>query len=108
VEDVASLVAMSRRTFTRFFKRVTGQTLITYLHAFRVDKARCLLAEGGMTVAEIGQAVGFCNQSYFGAIFRRLVHMSALEYINQHAPYEDSRGAARKAGNRLPCPNYDK
>lgn len=83
VADVASITSMSSRTFTRFFKKVAGQTFVDYLNAFRIEKARCLLALGNKTIAEISQEVGFCNQSYFGVVFRRLVHLSAREYIKQ-------------------------
>jgi len=81
--DVASLVSMSSRTFTRFFKKVTGETFVDYLNGFRIEKARRLLATGNKSMAEISQEVGFCNQSYFGAVFRKLAQMSARQYVKQ-------------------------
>jgi AraC-like DNA-binding protein len=83
IGEVAPLIFMSKRSFTRFFKKVTGQTFVTYLNGFRIEKARHLLASCDKTIAEVSQAVGFCNQSYFGLMFHRLVQMSAYEYRAQ-------------------------
>ncbi|MCI0626769.1 MAG: AraC family transcriptional regulator [Acidobacteria bacterium] len=83
VEDAASIIYMSKRNFTRFFKKVTGQTLMDYLQALRIERARHLLASTDKTIAEIALEVGFCNQSYFGTVFHRLAQMSAHEYRRQ-------------------------
>jgi len=83
VEDAAAIIHMSKRNFTRFFKKVTGQTLMDYLQALRIERARHLLASTGKTIAEIALEVGFCNQSYFGVVFHRLAQMSAHEYRKQ-------------------------
>lgn len=83
IDDVASLISMSGRNFTRLFKRVTGQTFVAYLNGFRIEKARELLASSDRSIAEVSQSVGFCNQSYFGLMFQRLAHMSARAYREQ-------------------------
>ena len=66
VEHAAHAVYMSKSDFMRFFKQVTGQPFVTYLNQFRVAKAEALLGLGEMSIAEVSQAVGFCDQSYFG------------------------------------------
>jgi AraC-like DNA-binding protein len=85
LEEAASLVSMSSRNFTRFFRRITGQTFVAYLNGFRIEKARRLLAEGNRTIAEVSQEVGFSDQSYFGVVFRRLVNSSAQQYAERVA-----------------------
>lgn len=94
--NVASIVSMSSRSFTRFFKKVTGQTFVDYLNGFRIEKARHLLATGDKTIAEISQEVGFCNQSYFGAVFRRLAQMSARQYAKQLESAEEAPAITRQ------------
>ncbi len=94
--DVASIVSMSNRSFTRFFKKVTGQTFVDYLNGFRIEKARRLLATGNKTIAEISQEVGFCNQSYFGAVFRSLAQMSARQYMKQIESAKEAPAIARR------------
>ena len=80
VKDAASSVNMSKSHFMRFFKQVTGQPFVGHLNRFRVAKAQQLLATTDRSIAEIGQDVGFCNQSYFGLVFRKLAHASPREY----------------------------
>jgi two-component system response regulator YesN len=48
-----------------------------------VAKAEHLLAATDLSVSEVSQAVGFCDQSYFGLIFRGFVHMTPLQYKRQ-------------------------
>jgi two-component system response regulator YesN len=59
---------------------MTGQPLIAHVNRLRVAKAQQLLARTDKTIAMVSQEVGFCDQSYFGLIFRRLVGMTPREY----------------------------
>jgi AraC-like DNA-binding protein len=83
VKDAAASVHMSKSHFTRFFRNVTGQAFVTYLHHLRIARAQALLASTNRSIAEIGQEAGFCDQSYFGLIFHRLVGMPPRQYRNQ-------------------------
>ncbi len=83
LEDAARIVHMSRPNLIRLFKQMTGQTFVTYLNQFRIAKAQELLGKTNESIAGISQMVGFCDQSYFGTLFRRLVHLAPREY-RQH------------------------
>jgi AraC-like DNA-binding protein len=86
VDHAARLCAMSACCFMHLFKEATGQSFVAYLNHFRVAKAQGLLASSGKTIAEISLETGFCNQSYFGVIFRRVTGMTPLAYrVNQTA-----------------------
>lgn len=80
VEDAAALLEISKPHFMRLFKHVTGQSFISYLNHFRIAKAQALLATTSKPIAELCQEVGFCDQSYFGSVFRKTVRMTPLEY----------------------------
>jgi AraC family transcriptional regulator, transcriptional activator of pobA len=80
VEDAASVVCMSKSHFMRFFRQVTGQPFVSHLNHFRIAKAQALLATTDKSISEVSQEVGFCDQSYFGLVFRKLVHMTPREY----------------------------
>jgi AraC-like DNA-binding protein len=82
VNDAARLCAMSDCCFMHLFKEVTGRSFVTYLNDFRVARAQTLLASTDKVIAEISLETGFCNQSYFGVIFRRITGMTPLEYRN--------------------------
>lgn len=93
IEDAAAMLYMSKSHFMRFFKRVTGQAFLTQLNRFRLAKAQALIASTDKTIAEISQEVGFCDQSYFGLIFRRLVGMTPRQYkrfVQQTAAQESA------------------
>lgn len=81
--DAARIVNMSPSHFRRAFKQVTGQPFVLYLNNFRVAKAQQLLASTDDPISEIGLEVGFCDQSYFGLIFRRIAHMTPRQYREQ-------------------------
>ena len=80
VVDAARLCAMSDCYFMHLFKELTGQSFVAYLNCFRVARARRLLASTEKPIVEISLESGFCNQSYFGVVFRRLTGMTPLKY----------------------------
>lgn len=83
LEQAAAILHLSPSHFMRLFRRVTGEPLMSYLNRFRIAKAEALLASTNKTIAQVSQEVGFCDQSYFGYIFRKLVHMTPREYREQ-------------------------
>jgi AraC-like DNA-binding protein len=80
VAEVARLCAASTCRFMNLFKEVTGQSFVAYLNKFRVDKAKDLLVNTNKPISDIGLETGFCNQSYFGVVFRRITGETPLEY----------------------------
>ena len=84
VDDAARLCAMSACCFMHLFKEVTGHSFVAYLNRFRVARAQHLLASSDRSIADISLETGFCNQSYFGVIFRRVTGISPLAYRVNH------------------------
>lgn len=80
VEDASELLEISKPHFMRLFKQVTGQPFICYLNHFRIAKAQALLTSSDKPIAQLSQEVGFCDQSYFGSVFRKTVRMTPLAY----------------------------
>jgi len=90
VTDAARLCAVSPCCFMNLFKDVTGQSFVAYLNGYRVTKAQCLLAASNKPISEVSLEAGFCTQSYFGMVFRRLTGMTPLAYRLQGAGKEPS------------------
>jgi AraC-like DNA-binding protein len=80
VTDAARLCAVSSCCFMNLFKEVTGQSFVVYLNGYRVAKAQGLLSTTDKPISEISLEAGFCTQSYFGMVFRRVTGMTPLAY----------------------------
>ena len=69
IDDWAAALAMSRRTFTRAFRRETGLTPHAYLIDARVRMARRRLTQGEAP-ASVAAACGFADQAHFTRAFK--------------------------------------
>jgi AraC family transcriptional regulator, transcriptional activator of pobA len=80
VTDAARLCGCSPCCFMNLFKDLTGQSFVAYLNGYRVVQAKGLLASTAKPISEVSLEAGFCNQSYFTMVFRRLTTMTPLTY----------------------------
>jgi transcriptional regulator GlxA family with amidase domain len=71
LNSAARLVGLSPVRFMKTFKQVAGMTLVAYLNHVRLANAARLLRETGLSIAEIANATGFSDQSYFDKRFKR-------------------------------------
>jgi AraC-like DNA-binding protein len=92
VDEAADIAGLSRWQFMRLFKRVIGQSFISYLHRFRIGKAQDLLISTEKSIADVSLEAGFCDQSYFGLVFRKYARTTPLTYRRCFG--ENSRSAA--------------
>lgn len=83
VDKLAFEVGLSKYYFTREFKKVTGQTVVTYINMIRCEHAKKLLSQKNYTVGEICKMVGFENFSYFSKTFRGMTGILPSEYRKQ-------------------------
>lgn len=75
-EQVAAAVGLSPNYFSHLFKKVRGQGFKDHLNSVRIEKAKALLAEGGLKVYEVAQLVGFSDYKYFSAVFKKVTGTS--------------------------------
>jgi AraC family transcriptional regulator len=71
--EIASVVQMSPFHFARLFKQSTGLAPHQFVVRCRVERAKELLIQGEMAIADIAIEVGFANQSHLTRHFRRIV-----------------------------------
>lgn len=80
------LDALSERFFIseyylcRLFKEYTGRTIIQYITALRIGRARQMLLSGNTRISKVARDCGFGSVSTFGTAFRSIVGCSPREY----------------------------
>jgi transcriptional regulator GlxA family with amidase domain len=80
LDMLADIACMSRRTFTRRFRDITGTTFIKWLNAERVAKAQQLLETTDMPIESIVSEVGFGTPLSMRQQFSSLLGTSPSSY----------------------------
>lgn len=80
LDDWADMTAMSRRTFTRVFRKETGMTFAAWRQHVRLMEALSRLATGHR-VTSVAFDVGYSSSSAFSAMFRRTFGAPPTEYF---------------------------
>jgi DNA-binding response OmpR family regulator len=81
VENLASLMNMSRVTLYRKIKAVSDLSPVELINIIRLKKAAELLAEGDNKIYEISAIVGYSSQSNFARNFLKQFGMTPTEYM---------------------------
>lgn len=82
VADLARAAGLSVSRFHALFKSAVGTSPMVYLSEKRLSKACLLLLTTSMSIAEISEAVGFCDQFHFSKAFRAKFACSPMKYRN--------------------------
>lgn len=80
LEMLAEKVYLSSGYLSFIFKKETGMNLNRFIRVFRMEKAKELLCNTNMKVAQISEKVGFANVSYFCRSFREYYGSSPESY----------------------------
>ena len=78
--EIGSKVEMSPFHFARLFKQSTGLAPHRYVLERRIDRAKTLLLDTSLPLAEIAYRLGFASQSHFTALFRRFTSTTPKAY----------------------------
>ncbi|MEW6341855.1 MAG: AraC family transcriptional regulator [Paraburkholderia sp.] len=85
LEDLAAVVNVSRFHFSRLFKRTIGVTAISFVEQCRIRRAKSLIADTALPLAEIALATGFADQSHFTKRFQRHVGCTPAVFAREQA-----------------------
>lgn len=64
----------------RLFHRHVGVTPLGYVNALRIERARYLLRDGGLSVSQTAHTLGFAGLGYFSRLFRQRTGVSPRQY----------------------------
>ncbi|MBV9873822.1 MAG: helix-turn-helix transcriptional regulator [Verrucomicrobia bacterium] len=79
LEELSKLVGYHPVHIARTFREFTGKTIGEFVRCARLDRARTLLADNRLSIAEIAQMAGFTDQSHLNRLFRRCYNLTPQE-----------------------------
>ena len=80
LEDYARQANLSKYHFIHLFTQLVGQSPYAYKVGVRLEKAKDLLANTNLPVAEVARIVGYDNPLYFSRVFKNAVGQPPLSY----------------------------
>ena len=85
VEQLTSMLALSRRNFERRFKKATSNTVVEYMQRVKIEAAKKGLESGTKNVNELMYEVGYNDTKAFRNVFKRTTGLSPIEYRNKYS-----------------------
>jgi LacI family transcriptional regulator len=83
VEDISYELAVSTRTLQSRFADALGVGVSQEIRRLRLQRAKRLLADPSLTIAQVAGACGFARAQLFSTVFRREIGMTPSEYREQ-------------------------
>ncbi len=84
VSFLSASLAMSRSTFTRKIKILTGQTPLDFIKSIKLKHAYKMLQEKTATVQDVMEAVGYSDHKTFTQSFKEAFGILPSELLRQH------------------------
>lgn len=85
VEDIASSCGLNRSYFGKIFHESIGKSPQDFLISYRMSKAGELLKLTDLSIADIGNAVGYPNQLHFSRAFKNVYGISPRNWRIQNS-----------------------
>lgn len=80
LDYLAELFFVNASYLSSVFSKKIGQPITSYLRMVRMEKATELLASSKLSIAEVGQAVGYENYHHFVKLFKSQYHITPTEF----------------------------
>ena len=80
IEDIAACCGLNRSYFGKIFRESMGKSPQEFLISYRMTKAAELLKLTRLSVADIGNAVGYPNQLHFSRAFKNIYGISPRQW----------------------------
>ena len=79
-KELAVLAGYHEYHLNKLFIKHTGTTMHNYILNARINEAKRLILNSGMTLDEIASQTGFNNYTYFSTYFKQTVGLTPLKY----------------------------
>jgi transcriptional regulator GlxA family with amidase domain len=85
VDQLADMLALSRRNLERRFKKATANSVVEYIQRVKVEAAKNSLESSRETVNEVMYQVGYTDAKAFRDTFRRITGLSPKQYRDKYS-----------------------
>ena len=80
VEDVCAIIHYNKSYVFRQFKKTTGSSLMAYFTKLKIQRAKEMLRETDLSVANISDALSFIDPNYFTKTFKKTTGYTPTTY----------------------------
>lgn len=80
IDEILKTAYYGRAYLMRLFKRETGCTIMEYFIKLKIEKAKELLRDKGLSVREISDRLSFGEPNYFTKTFKRITGLTPSAY----------------------------
>lgn len=84
VEDIANEICVSASYLMRIFKQDTGKSVIQYITAYRMEKAKKMIVSHAYKIYEVGEMVGYKDIKHFRRLFKDYTGVTPKDYEKKH------------------------
>jgi transcriptional regulator GlxA family with amidase domain len=84
VDELASMVSLSRRNLERRFKRATSNTVIEYIQRVKIEAAKMSFESSRENVNEVMYKVGYADTKAFRTTFKKITGLSPVQYRSKY------------------------
>lgn len=81
---LAKLCCLSTAQFYNLFHQMYGMPPLEYRNGLVIHRASLLLRDGGFSVTEVAEMLGFESVSYFSRFFKKHKGVSPTQYLHKH------------------------
>jgi AraC-like DNA-binding protein len=80
IDQLAEQVSMSPRLLSSIMNRYFKRNFFEFVNQYRIEEAKRLLAQRGMSVLDVLYSAGFNSKSTFNMLFKKSVGMPPSDY----------------------------
>jgi len=80
LEDVSDLAGFNASYFSALFKKECGVTFLDYLSGVRIARAKELLRDARLSIAEVCDKVGYTDLKHFNKTFKKITSVTPAEF----------------------------
>ncbi|MCU0353298.1 MAG: helix-turn-helix domain-containing protein [Cytophagales bacterium] len=84
VEQLTSMLSLSRRSFERRFKKATANTVVEYVQRVKIEAAKKSFETSRKNINEVMYDVGYSDTKAFRSLFKKITGIAPVEYRNKY------------------------